>query len=93
MPPNIFFKRCWICLSFERLTQSETMSVVDMLESSHFFQYSIVNIPKLDLCDFQLILWCQVTYMYVSGNLEERYVLSNKFTARACELRKIDRHH
>ena len=47
MPPNLFFKRCWICLSFERLTQSETMSVVDMLESSLYFQYSIVHIPKL----------------------------------------------
>ena len=37
------------------------MSVVDMLESSLFFQYSIANISKLDFCDFQLILWCQVT--------------------------------
>ena len=43
------------------------MSVVDMLESSPFFQYSIVNIPKLDFCNLQLILWCQVTHCGPSG--------------------------
>ena len=67
MSPNLFFKRCWIC--FERLTQCEARSVMcplmDMLASCLFFQVRDPKIPKLDFCNLQLILWWQVTFVWV----------------------------